>query len=248
MRRLRIGVLVVVLTSMSSHAWAFVVFDPLAFAQNTFIASTAKMLASTSTLIDDQIRRAARRFWIFVDARKYQLLGQPLWRTRRVDPALPQTVAFMDAVNGGDSAGTLVDQALVPRDAVTGLPMTAALNETLASLDMLDSAIKEAIDQVGRIRGNRKAMLQGVAALETDTLATVDSTTHVADVIAAGTLLGARQGQERAEILTVLNDLLLSETKQQRDVHALDVRMRMERRTVDVADGATTDLTTWRMP
>ena len=251
---LRVTALVVALMFVNHSAWAFFiptiqVFDPMIFAQNVLTATVEGLMLEVEQLVDDEYRRMARRFWLFADKAKYALANQPLWRTRRLDVMVPTGVAFMDALNGGDPDGSQIDLALVRRLAPpVATAITPELAATVATLEMADSALKKAIDQTGKIRGNRRELLRGVRELESDVMNHTGSATAASEVIVAGELLALRQKQERAALLTVWDDLALVQTKRDRDVAATSLRMQMQTGRIDLTEGAATNLQSWRMP
>lgn len=251
MRWLKVGVLAVLMMSLSRTAHAqFEVHDPAIFIQNTIMHALEGDMLGTAKLIDDQIRRAGRRFWLFVNPQKYKLVDVPLWRTRHVAPLVRPAEAFFEAINGGDWMwdGRLVDEAVVPRYLLEGVPMTRDLFEQVANLEADDAALKNAVQQVGILRGNRKEPLRVMTALEADTLDDSGSLAKVSDVLAVGELASLWQKMERGEMLTVLGELLLMDTKRDHDAVATDIRMRMNTQSLDLGAGASNALSRWRLP
>jgi hypothetical protein len=246
---LRISVFVVVLVGVSSRpAAAFAVYDASAWVEHVLSESIQKLTHTKQMLVDDGLRRAARRGWMFIDTLRYKLVGQPLYRTRRLDIILPGPEAFFDAVNGGDLDGTMVDRALVPLLQEDRAELPDALRADRATVELADSALKASISFIGADRGNRKELRRAIPEFEADALSSRGSATSVADVALAGRLLLLRQHQQQAGYLATVDDLLLVETKRARDVMARDFLLRSRQGTVTVTDGSTDAFAGWRLP
>jgi hypothetical protein len=207
----------------------------------------------------------AQRLSLFTSLAKYVAPDAPLWRTRRIVPALPASDAYMAAINGGDSTGE--GYAAVARQRVTvgdvfsrfgeeDAAAENALRSALATLDVADSVIMAGTDQTGRIRGNRHHEVDVIQALEDDVAdpSVAQSTTAVLDKVSAAALIRARQQDTRLQLLTALTELWLVDSKRDRDTEVAALNMQLGRlaRGRDVAAsvvaGSAEAFRTWRQP
>jgi hypothetical protein len=207
----------------------------------------------------------AQRLSAFTNIVKYVAPDPPLWRTRRIDGALAASDAFMAALNGGDAGGAgyqaVARSSVSARTALAGLGEESieaqnALRSALATLDIAASVIIAGVDQTGRIRGNRRSEVATIAALESDVIDPnlKQSTTAVLDKVSAAGLIRARQQDTRMELLTVLTEQLLVDSKRDRDTEAATMNMQLGRlmrgRAVaaSLLAGSADDFRSWRQP
>jgi hypothetical protein len=224
------------------------VTDPIHTGKLITIGQIQKAAESVIAFIDDETRRFGRPFSLFEDLRRYVSPDAPLWRTRRVDPALPQTVAFMDAVNGGDTAGVLTDQALVPRT----LPMadvSTDLRVDLATLDLADSALHSAIETTGQIRGRRREELNAITAA-VDHLVGNGSVEKALDKISGDAVIRAQQQSTRLALTSSTLDLLLVRGKRMRDGQAEHLMLSASalQEAPNMVAGSGAAIASWRQP
>lgn len=245
-----VAVLFALLTARTASA-QWVINDPSNIAQHGIIASTMQMIVDVSTAIQTSLRRMGRSLWLFEDLSRYHADDQPLWRTRRVEIALPATVSFMDALNAGDAEGSGIDQALVTRlamDSASDVPI--AMRNDLATLDMADSALKSAIDTTGRIRGNRKAELNAMMAQVAHLNNSSTSATGVLEKLSGSAVIHAHQNRTRMELAGSIVELQLVESERDRQAEndALRRRLGSLDAPADQMAGADADLRNWRQP
>ena len=249
MRRTIIAVVVglsAMATTPASAQW--LVVDPI---QNVKLSTLGKIQDAAHKVIafiNDETRRFGRSFSLFEDLHRYVSPDAPRWRTRRIDDALPQTVAFMDAVNGGDTAGALTDQALVRRTRPTSdVPLD--LRVDLATLDLADSALHSAIDTTGQIRGRRREELNAIAAA-VDHLVANGSVAKALDKISGDAVIRAQQHSTRLALTGATLDLLLVRGKRLRDAQAEHLALAASalQEAPNMAAGSGAAIAAWRQP
>jgi len=250
-------------SSLVGHA-QLVVFDPAVTARNTVTAVFKEYLLTLQRQQHSQLRRWAQRLSMFTNLGKYGLPNAPLWRIHDwQDPALFLfSRAYNAALNYGDASGVAfqdVSQAVLPAAAALGaLPLSArrALTAQLATLDVATASAIAATHDTGQLRLNGRRELSAIEALEYDvTDGTLEqSATAVLDKISGAVLIGARQRQARAQLLTGVVEQLLVEGKRARDTEAATMNMQLvawrDRDAANVAfvAGSGDALRVWRQP
>lgn len=261
-RATTIVVLVIVFSGLSS-AWAFVVTDPATTARNAVTAVLKSQLLDTLTEQGRRLRRMARRLSVLTSLDKYAVPEVPRWRVYRYQNVHLYANPYSEALNYGDPDGIAYAEVTRKRFAVgselSALPPTAAaaVAAQLATLDLADSTIIVGTDQNGRLRPQGKREMRAIDALELDVVdpSQTQSATAVLDKISAAVLIEARQKQSRLQFLTALVEQLIVDNKRARDTEAAVMNMQLGRlRTIDdeggggFLAGAANDLRTWRQP
>lgn len=257
-----IVVLVIVFSGLSS-AWAFVVTDPATTARNAVTAVLKSQLLDTLTEQGRRLRRMARRLSVLTSLDKYAVPDVPRWRVYRFQDVHLYANPYSEALNYGDPEGIAYAEVARMRSSIgaelSALPpaAAAAIAAQLATLDLADSTIIVGTDQNGRLRPQGKREMRAIDALELDVVdpSQTQSATAVLDKISAAVLIEARQKQSRLQFLTALVEQLIVDNKRARDTEAAVMNMQLGRlRTNDdeggggFLAGAANDLRTWRQP
>jgi hypothetical protein len=261
-RATAIVVLVIVFSGLSS-AWAFVVTDPATTARNAVTAVLKSQLLDTLTEQGRRLRRMASRLSVLTSLEKYAVPDVPRWRVYRYQDVHLYANAYSEALNYGDPEGlgfASVARARAPIGAeLSALPpaAAAAIAAQLATLDLADSTIIAGTDQNGRLRPQGKREMRAIDALERDVVdpSQAQSATAVLDKISAAVLIEARQKQSRLQFLTALVEQLIVDNKRARDTEAALMNMQLGRlRSIEdeggggLLAGAGDALRTWRQP
>jgi len=241
-----------------------VVHDPAVTLRNTITAAVKEAEVALQRLQHSQLRRWAQRLSMFTDLGKYGLPDAPLWRIHDWEnpAAFLFSRAYNAALNYGDAGGVAfqaVSQSVLPAVAALGvLPPSArrAVTAQLATLDVAAAAAITATHDTGQLRLNGRRELRAIEALEHDvTDGTLEqSATAVLDKISGAVLIGARQRQARAQLLTGVVEQLLVEGKRARDTEAATMNMQLVAwRDRDAANqafvaGSGDALRVWRQP
>jgi hypothetical protein len=261
-RSTAIVVLIMVCSGLSS-AWAFVVTDPATTARQTVTAVLKRHVVETLLEHRRRLRRMARRLSLHTTLEKYALPDPPRWRTHGSDEFL-FSQAYNDALIVGDADGTAyldISRSLAPaEDALSHLNPGArqAVRTQLATLNLADATVIAGTHQTGQLRFNgRKHERPAIEALEADVLdpSPAQSATAVLDKISGAVLLETRQKQARLQFLTAIVEQLLVESKRARDTEAAVLNMQLGRLRAIEGEvgrgwlaGAGDDLRTWRQP
>jgi hypothetical protein len=241
------------------------VFDFGLFVKNEFMNTIQKEILTVTTEHERQIYRSARRIMTILGvAPSYWLVeGMPLWRTRRVDPALPETIAMMDAYNGAGRAESGFEATTLPRlnaDAVFArlgeedTDASARLHADLAELEATEAAAIAGIAQSGLARGNRKNGRGILADLAKELVKTTGSTNDVLDTGSAMATYRMRQGETGVALARSLMQQFTAQTlaDRNRDVARWNRRILAESMrspdTPTLLDDATRAIETWRQP
>jgi hypothetical protein len=256
-------VLAATLAAVPAHAQV-VVYDPAVVTRNSITAVIKEYLAELQTQQHSQLRRMAHRLSMFTDLGKFRIAGAPLWRIH--DFENPELFRFARdyhaALNYGDEGGgavRAVTQALLNEPALLARLTPAArraLTAPMATLDVAAATLMSGTHDTGRVRYNGRAELRAIQALETDVTngSLEQSMTAVLDKISGGVLVGARQRQNRVQVLAAVVEQLAVEGKRARDTEAATLNMQLtswrDRESVNAAfvAGAGDALRTWRQP
>ncbi|WP_291984270.1 hypothetical protein [Luteitalea sp.] len=264
MKALRLSLIVGALVlSVAPVRAQVVVYDPAVVTRNSITAVIKEYLAELQTQQHSQLRRMAHRLSNFTDLGKYRVAGAPLWRIHDFeDPNLFRFARdYHAALNYGDEGGGVraVTQALLNEPALLARLTPAArraLTAPMATLDVAAATLTSGTNDTGRVRYNGRAELRAIQALETDVTngSLEQSMTAVLDKISGGVLVGARQRQNRVQVLAAVVEQLAVDGKRARDTEAATLNMQLtawrEREVVNAAfaAGAGDALRTWRQP
>jgi hypothetical protein len=260
----RLPLLLITLALVAAPVGAqVVVYDPAVVTRNSITAVIKEYLLELQTQQHSQLRRMAHRLSMFTDLGKFRVSGAPLWRIHDFeDPELFRFARdYHAALNYGDEGGGVhaVTQALLDEPALlTRLTPAArrALTAPMATLDVAASTLMSGTNDTGRVRYNGRAELRAIQALEADVTngSLEQSMTAVLDKISGGVLVGARQRQNRVQVLAAVVEQLAVEGKRARDTEAATLNMQLtswrDREAVNAAfvAGAGDALRTWRQP
>ena len=256
-------VLAAMLVTTSAHAQV-VVYDPAVVTRNSITAVIKEYLAELQTQQHSQLRRMAHRLSNFTDLGKFRVAGAPLWRIHDFEDRNLFRFArdYHAALNYGDEGGTAVravTQALLNEPDLWARLTPAArrtLTAPMATFDVAAATLMSGTNDTGRVRYNGRAELRAIQALETDVTngSLEQSMTAVLDKISGGVLVGARQRQNRVQVLAAIVEQLVVEGKRARDTEAATLNMQItswrDREAVNAAfvAGAGDALRTWRQP
>jgi hypothetical protein len=262
-RRLSLIVLAATFAAAPAHAQV-VVYDPAVVTRNSITAVIKEYLAELQTQQHSQLRRMAHRLSMFTDLGKFRVSGAPLWRIHDFEnPELSRFARdYHAALNYGDGGGSgvrTVAQALLNEPELLSRLTPAArraLTAPMATLDVAGAALMSATHETGRVRYNGRAELRAIQALETDVTngSLEQSMTAILDKISGGVLVGARQRQNRMQVLAAVVEQLAVDGKRARDTEAATLNMQLtswrDREAVNAAFVAGTGdaLRTWRQP
>jgi hypothetical protein len=239
----------------------FAVFDAATTARNQTTAALKELLYRLQVQQHDKLLDMARRLSALTNLRKYRLDDVPRWRTHGSAGFLFAS-GYLDALTSGDPAGAAYNRlvaAIEQSPRLAGLPLSARrlLMSRLANVDLADAAATAGIHASGQSRlDGRRNEIEAIDALERDVIdpSLEQSTTAVLDKISGAAVIGARQRQERIQLLTNVLEQLLAEGKLTRDAEASALNMQLTRwrdgRAADEAfvAGSGDALSTWRQP
>jgi hypothetical protein len=256
-----LGALVLICLATSSVSAQLVVRDPAVTARNAITAMVKDYLLNVQREQHSELRRMATRLSVHTSLNKYVLPDPPRWRTHGGDYLFAGP--YNDALIFGDSRGAaymaLTHPLLSAVQGLSRLPADArrALLARLATIELADAAAIAATHDSGQLRLNgRRSELQVIDALETHVInpSNEQSATAVLDKISGAALIGTRQRQARAQLLTGIVEQLLIEGKRARDSEAAAMNMRLvtwrDGRAANEAfvAGSADALRTWRQP
>ena len=247
----------------TGHA-QLVVHDPAVTLRNSITAAVKEAEVALQRLQHSQLRRMAQRLSMFTNLGKYGLPNAPLWRIHdwQNPAAFLFSRAYNAALNYGDAGGVAfqdVSQPVLPAAVALGmLPAAArrALTAQLATLDVATASAITATHDTGQLRFNGRRELTAIEALEFDVTdgSLAQSATAVLDKLSGAVLIGARQRQARAQLLSGVVEQLLVEGKRARDTEAATMNMQLVAwRDRDAANqafvaGSGDALRVWRQP
>ncbi len=263
MRRAFLVIAFVFVGTFVGHAQV-VVYDGATTFRNSVTAALKEYQLTVQRQQHSQLRRMAQRLSMFTNLSKYALPDPPRWRTHAWEnnEAFLYSTVYHAALNYGDASGSAylgVSQPVLDAAAALGrLTPTArrALTAQLATLDVATSAAIAATHDTGQLRYNGRRELLAIDGLDRDVTngSLEQSTTAVLDKISGAVLIGARQRQARAQLLSGVVEQLLVESKRARDTEASDMNMQLvawrDRQAVNAAfvAGSGDALRGWRQP
>jgi hypothetical protein len=253
--------LLLICLAASSVSAQLVVNDPAVTARNAITATVKEYLLNVQREQHSELRRMATRLSMHTNLNKYALPDSPRWRTHGGDFLFAGP--YNDALIFGDAGGAayveLTHRILSAAQGLSRLPAGArrSLLARLATIELTDAAAIAATHDSGQLRLNgRRRELQAIDALETDVIdpSNEQSATAILDKISGAVLIGARQRQSRAQLLSGIVEQLLIEGKRARDSEAAAMNMRLvtwrDGRAANEAfvAGSADALSTWRQP
>lgn len=263
MRRSVLVLGVWLVSGLVGHA-QIVVYDSAVTFRNSVTAALKEYLLTVQREQHSQLRRMAQRLSMFTNLGKYTLPDAPRWRTHAWEnnEVYLFSTAYHAALNYGDSSGAAylgVSQSVL--DAASALDRLTpaarrALTAQLATLDLADAAVIAATNDTGQLRYNGRKELRAIEGLDRDVTngSLEQSTTAVLDKISGAVLIGARQRQARAQLLSGVVEQLLVEGKRARDTEASTMNMQLvawrDRQAANTAfvAGSGDALRVWRQP
>lgn len=263
MRRLAVT-FAIVLVSAAVGSAQIPVHDAAVTLRNSITAGLKEYLVTVQQDQHRQLRRMARRLSIYTDLGKFTVPDPPRWRTHAWEDniAFLYANAYHAALNYGDPNGHAyagVTEPVIDAGAMlASLPSASrrSVAARLATLDVADSAIVAATNDTGRLRYNGRRELTAIEALDRDVTdgSSEQSATAVLDKISGAVLIGARQREARAQLLSGVVEQLLVEGKRARDTEAATMNMQLigwrDSEAVNAAfvSGSGDALRTWRQP
>ncbi len=263
MSTLRIAVLTfALLSAAATPAFAqLAVIDAATTARNRTTAALKELLYRLQVQEHDKLIQMARRLSDLTNLSKYRLDDVPRWRTHGSSDFLFAS-GYLDALTFGDPAGAAYSRlvaAIERSPRLASLPPSARrlLASRLANVDLADAASMAGIHASGQSRvDGRRSELQAIDGLQRDVTdpSLEQSATAVLDKISGAGLIGARQRQERIQLMTSVLEQLLLDGKLARDAEASALNMQLTRwRDGPAADrafvaGSGHALSTWRQP
>ena len=184
--------------------------DPAVTLRNSVTAGIKEILVELQQAQHRQLRRMARRLCAVLQLGKVCRADPPRWRTRRPGEFLYDG-AYNAALTFGDPSGMayldVTEPVLTAQQLLSGSIVHRSRGDEarLATVDAADAAAIAATNDTGQLRFNgRKYELQAIDALEATVIDPSDeqSATAVLDKISGAVLIGARQRQARAQLLT----------------------------------------------
>lgn len=263
MRRSVLVLAFILVGGLVTHAQV-AVFDTAVTFRNSVTAALKDYLLTVQREQHGQLRRMAQRLSMFTNLGKYAVPDAPRWRTHAWEnnEAFLFSTAYHAALNYGDAGGTaylgVSQPVLAAADALGRLTPSArrVLTAQLATLDIASASVIAATHDTGRLRYNGRRELLAIEGLEQDVTngSLEQSTTAVLDKISGAVLVGARQRQARAQLLSGVVEQLLVEGKRARDTEASSMNMQLvswrDRQAANTAfvAGSGNALRVWRQP
>ena len=236
MRRTVLVLGFVFVSSLVGHA-QIVVYDSAVTFRNSVTATLKEYLLTLQREQHRLLARMAQRLSMFTDLRKYTLPDAPRWRTHAWEnhEVYLFSTAYHAALNYGDASGAAylgISQPVLDAASALGrLTPTArrAITAQLATLDLADAAVIAATNDTGQLRYNGREELRAIEGLDRDVTngSLEQSTTAILDKISGAVLIGARQRQARAQLLSGVVEQLLVEGKRARDTEASTMNMQL---------------------
>lgn len=263
MRRSVVVLVCVLVSGLVGHA-QIVVYDGAVTLRNSVTAALKEYLLTVQRDQRRQVRRMAQRLSLFTNLAKYTVPDPPRWRTHDFEnpDVFRFARAYHAALNYGDASGAaslgVSQPVLDAADALARLtaPARRTFTAQLATLDLAGAAVIAATHDTGQLRYNGRRELRAIEGLDRDVTngSLEQSTTAVLDKISGAVLIGARQRQARAQLLSGVVEQLLIEGKRARDTEASTMNMQLvawrDRQVANTAfvAGSGDALRVWRQP
>jgi type IV secretion system protein TrbJ len=245
-----------------------IVFDPSVFAQAVQqvvrLEQQYIQLVETYQMIQKQyehLKWMAKRVPVDMAAR-YRAAMAP-WQNSSATSTYGTTDAWLTGINTGVDASAgyaaAVQRLGTYGEAFGNIPadQQARVRTEYGTVELTDGANIEAIETIGRLRANARAVEAAIQGLETDSLSgDPDMNTEIAvlNKINAANLIQIHSAQDTNKLLVALAEEQVIDAKRKRDAEARainnDIRFRNEGKALldaQVAD-ASAAMRSWRMP
>jgi hypothetical protein len=237
------------------------VHDPAVTLRNSLTAVLQEALLTTERAQHSQLRRMAMRLSLHADLWRYAPPDAPRWRTH--DFETPFFAGdYLAALNYGAPAGApflAISHPVVDARTLIDRLTPLARREfaaRLATIDVAEATTAAATHDAGRLRFNGRREQLAIDELESRVIdpSVEQSATAVLDKISGAVLIGGRQRQTRAHLLTGVLEQLIVDTKRARDTDTGAMNMQLvslrDGRVVNKAfvAGSADALRAWRQP
>lgn len=243
-----------------------IVFDPTSYdeliSQLTQMQQQYTQLVKTYTMVTNQYNQMVTNAKMITSKARWKALLTP-WRFPTATNTYGTTSGWITALNTGNGALGGYQQAVTPiRNYATvwgsiGGSQQDQIGRNYATVELSDGVTVNALDQLGKVRGNSGAVENAIDTLEGDSLSDSDSLNTevgVLNKINAAGIINVRNSQDTNKLLASVLDHQMIQAKSRRDAQAQsinnDIALRQIAPAVDDQhlSGTTVVLTTYRLP
>jgi len=242
------------------------VFDPTSYgelvSELTQLEQEYTQLVKTYNIVTNQYNQMVTNAKMITSKSRWKALLTP-WRFPTATNTYGTTGGWIGALNSGSGALSGYSQAVTPIKTyatVWGLidaSQRDQIGRNYATVELSDGATVNALDQLGKIRGNSATVESAIDTLENDSLSDSDSLNTevgVLNKINAAGIINVRNSQDTNKLLASVLDHQMVEAKSRRDAQAQsinnDIAFKQIAPAVDAQHltGAAAVLTTYRLP
>jgi type IV secretion system protein TrbJ len=243
-----------------------IVFDPSAYGQ--LVEQLAQLeqqyaqLVKTYTMVTNQYNQMVTNAKWIVSKARWRAMLTP-WTRPTATNTYGTTGGWIGAVNSGAASLAGYTQAVTKLNTYAsvwgsiGSAQQDLIGRNYSGIELSDGATANALEQMGRIRGNSAAVETAIDTLENDSLSDspeLNTEVGVLNKINAAGIIGVRNTQDSNKLLASILDHQMVEAKARRDAQAQsinnDIALRQIAPAVDTQHltGTTAVLTTYRLP
>lgn len=242
------------------------VFDPTSYgelvSQLTQLEQQYTQLVKTYNMVTNQYNQMVTNAKMITSKARWKALLTP-WKFPSATNTYGTTGGWISALSTGGAALTGYKQAVTPIKTYASVwasidaSQQDQIGRNYATVELSDGVTVNALDQLGKIRGNSAAVENVIDTLETDSLSDSDSLNTevgVLNKINAAGIINVRNSQDTNKLLASVLDHQMIEAKSRRDAQTQsinnDIALRQMAPAVDDQhlSGTTTVLTTYRLP
>lgn len=243
-----------------------IVFDPTSYgelvSQLTQLEQEYTQLVKTYNMVTNQYNQMVTNAKMITSKSRWKALLTP-WRFPTASNTYGTTGGWIGALNSGSGALSGYNKAVTPINTYASVwasidaSQQDHIGRNYATVELSDGVTVNALDQLGKVRGNSATVENAIDNLENDSLSDSDSLNTevgVLNKINAAGIINVRNSQDTNKLLASVLDHQMVEAKARRDAQAqsinTDIALRQMAPAIDDQhlSGTTTVLTTYRLP
>ena len=243
-----------------------IVFDPQSYSK--LVAQLAQMqqqyteLVNTYQMVTNQYQQMVANAQMITSKTRWKAVLTP-WQFPNATNTYGKTAGWISALRTGAGGAAGYNQSVTKLN--TYSPVWGSINSAqqeqiahnYATVELRDGATINALDQLGKMRGNSAAVDSAISNLEIDSLSDspmLNTEVGVLNKINAATLIGIRSTQDTNKLLGSVLDQQMADAKTRRDAEAQSINNDIEfRRMAPIvnaqhAGGGAQVMRTYRLP
>lgn len=243
-----------------------IVFDPESYSK--LVAQLAQMeqqyneLVNTYQMVTSQYNQMVTNARMITSKARWKAILTP-WQLPTATNTYGTTAGWIGALRTGNGGASGYSQSVTPLNTYgpvwgsIGSSQQDQISHNYATVELRDGATINALNQLGKMRGNSAAVDSAITGLESDSLSDnpeLNTEVGVLNKINAASLIAVRSNQDTNKLLGSVLDQQMVETKARRDAEVQSINNDIEfRQMAPIIDaqhlgGAAQVMKTYRLP